>query len=605
MVERRDNEYRPGFKPAVLGKLFGYARPYIRYFIFLFLIMISYAGFDAAMPLLTRAAIDRFAVTDDASGFVWFSIICFIFAIGRGLTVRGMIGVSGIIYTRLGHDIRRDCFNHMQRLSFSFFDKNAVGWMMARLTSDTRELSRTFAWGLADLIDGFGKLILMSVIMFILDPMLALIVLSVVPLLALIVFFYQKITLRLYREVRRANSEVTGAFNEGVTGAKTTKALVREDLANDEFSERTRRLKDISVWAARKSAFYFPAVLLLGTAASALALWAGGSGVVAGEVTYGTLVAFISYAVSFFRPIEDIARRFPQLQNAQAGAERIFTVLETEPEIRDSEEAISRNKNGSLPEFDGAVEFDGVSFAYNTGEQVLQDFSLRVESGETLALVGETGAGKTTIISLLSRFYEPDEGSILVGGLDYRWLPLSWWRRQLGIVLQETHLFSGTIRDNIRYGKLNAGDMEIEEAARAVHAHEFIMECHGGYDFDVGEAGSNLSSGQKQLVALARVVLADPKLLILDEATSSVDTETEAILQKAIDRVMEGRTSLVIAHRLSTIRRADRIVMLGTEGIVEQGSHSELIRRHGEYYRLYSSQFIEEKENSIIQDRLK
>ncbi len=602
MQTRRDQDNRTVAKAAVLRKLLGYARPYARQFLALLLIMLTYAGLDAAMPLLTRAAIDRFAVGDDMRGFGWFALVCFLFALGRGLTVRGMIATSGIIYTGLGHDIRRDCFNHLQKLSFSFFDQRAVGWLMARLTSDTQELSRTFAWGLADLIDGLGKLIMMSIIMFVLDPLLALIVLAVVPPLAIMIVIYQAVTLRLFREVRRANSEVTGAFNEGVSGARTTKTLVREDAALEEFSQRTAHLRDLSIWAARKSALYFPAVLLLGTIGSALALWAGGSGVIADRVTYGTLVAFIAYAVSFFRPLEDIARRFPQLQSAQAGAERIFSVLETEPEIRDcgTDPDAPPTEARPLKNFDGGVEFRNVDFAYSPEEPVLRDFSLRARAGETLALVGETGVGKTTIVSLLCRFYEPDRGAILAQGVDYRSLPLAEWRSQLGIVLQDPHLFSGSIRDNIRYGRLDATDREIEDAARVANAHDFIMECHSGYDFQVGENGAHLSAGQKQLIALARVVLADPKILILDEATSAVDTETEALLQSALDRVLQDRTSFVIAHRLSTIRRADRILLLNAEGLAEQGSHRELIRRRGAYYRLYSSQFIEERETALL-----
>lgn len=599
---RRSDDNRSGLKIAVLRRLAGYARPYAREFLLLFSIMIAYAALDAAMPLLTRSAIDRFGVTGQTQGLVGFAVICLLFALGRGLTVGGMIRTSGKIYTGLGHDIRRDSFGHLQKLSFSFFDSHAVGWLMARLTSDTQELSRTFAWGLADLVDGAGKLVLMSVIMFALDPTLAAVVLLVVPPLALTVIAYQAVTLRLYRGVRRANSEVTGAFNEGVGGARTTKALVRENLVLDEFAQRTAHLRDLSITAARKSAFYFPFVLLLGTVGSGLALWLGGKGILAGDVSYGTLVAFIAYAVSFFTPLQDIARRFPQLQNAQASAERIFSILETAPAVADDRNLPSRSTLPDALRFDGGIEFCNVSFSYTPDETVLCNFSLTVTPGETLALVGETGVGKTTLISLLCRFYEPTGGEIRVNGIDYRRLPLRWWRSQLGIVLQDPHLFSGAIRDNIRYGRLAATDAEIEHAAHIANAHDFIMDCRGGYDFDVGENGANLSTGQKQLLALARVVLTDPRLLILDEATSAVDTETESLIQRGLDDVLRGRTSLVIAHRLSTIRRADRILLLGAEGIVEQGTHHELIRRHGAYYRLYSSQFIEEKESALLRN---
>lgn len=602
-VALQDDDFRPGIDWTVLKKLGAYIPPYRRHFLQLFFVMLAFAGLDATMPLLTKVAIDRFAKAGDTTGILLFSIVCAGYAVGRGLLVRLMILAGGIIHTGISYDIRRDCFKHLQRLSFSYFDTHAVGWLMSRLTSDSIQLARMFAWGLVDLVDGFGRMILMASIMLALDVKLALVVLAVVPALVLIVVRSQVVSLRKFRTVRKANSEMTGAFNEGVQGARTTKTLVREKDSAHHFAGLTAHMQDVSVGAARRAALYFPLVLLFGTLGSGLALWFGGDGIAAGDLSYGTLVAFATYAVSFFAPLQDLAGRFPQLQNAQACAERIFSLLGTTPEIADSAAAGDLERAGSLAGFSGAVVFAGVSFAYNPDEPVLTDFSLEIKPGETVALVGETGAGKTTITSLLCRFYEPTRGSIRLDGRDYRGLPLRWLRQNIGIVLQTPHLFSGSIADNIRYGRLAATDDEIQAAARTVGAHGFIMDCEGGYDFQVGENGANLSTGQRQLVSLARVVLANPGLLILDEATSAVDTETERAIQAAIDQVLVGRTSLVVAHRLSTIRRADQIIFLKDGRILEQGSHRELIARRSAYYDLYTSQFIEQAEAELLKNR--
>jgi ATP-binding cassette subfamily B protein len=477
-----------------------------------------------------------------------------------------------------------------------------VGWLMSRLTADARELGRFFAWGLVDFVDGLGRILIMTVIMLLLDWRLALLVLAVVPLIAVIVGRFQALTLSRFRAVRRAGSELTAAFNEGIMGARTTKTLGREEVSLQEFTVFTRQMRDISVAAARLSAFYFPIVLFVGTVAAAAAVWYGGNGVVAGDISYGVLVAFAAYARSFFEPIQDLARRFPQLQNAQAAAERVFSILETEPEAPSSMSDEAPGVVSELPSFRGEIEFEHVSFAYQQDEPVLADFSLHVNPGETIALVGETGAGKTTIVNLLCRFYEPSAGIIRVDGRDCRQLPLAWLRRNLGIVQQMPHLFSGTVRESIRYGRLDATDAEVEEAARIVLADEFVRALPAGYETRIGEAGESLSSGQKQLLSLARAILANPRLLILDEATSAVDTATEYLIQTAIEKSLSGRTSFIVAHRLSTIRRADRILLIRDGKVVEQGSHHELIRRGQAYFQLYSSQFVEERERRIWAD---
>jgi ATP-binding cassette subfamily B protein len=584
----------------VLKWLAGYIRPYRWLFLRLIATMLVFAFLDATLPLLTRTAIDRFAVPRRTDGLVWFALVCALFAVVRGLAVWCMILTGGKTYTGVSRDLARDCFEHLQGLSFAYFDRHGVGWLMSRLTSDTQLLGRVFAWIAVDLVDATGRVVIMSIIMFTLNWKLALLVLAVVPPMVLIIGRFQLLTLAKFREVRHANAAISGAFNEGIMGARTTKTLVREEASLAEFAQRSETMRTASVSAARTSGLYLPLVLILGSVGSALALWIGGNGVLAGDISYGVLVAFIAYAIAFFEPMKDLANRFPQLQNAQAAAERVHSLLQTQAEIVDTPEALMRQQSQSLPPFQGQVEFDQVCFSYTAKETVLDNFSLKVPMGRTVALVGETGAGKTTIANLICRFYEPTSGTIRIDGMDYRHLPLVWLRSHLGIVQQTPHLFSGTIRENIRYGDLKASDEQVETAARLVNAHSFIATLPEGYEFRVGECGEGLSTGQKQLVSLARVMLANPKLLILDEATSSVDAETERLIQDAIDKVLQNRTSFIIAHRLATIRRADQILLIRNGRVLEQGSHRELIRLRGAYYSLYRSQFVATHEAQLL-----
>jgi len=605
-----DDDVRRGLDVHLLRRLLAYVRPYRALVLRLVFVMLGFALIDSFTPMLTKIAVDNFAVPKRTDGLVWFGVLCLAIAVGRGVANLLMIRIGGRIYTGIAHDVRRDCFDHLQELSFSYFDQRPVGWILARITSDSVLVSRSLSWVTVDLIDGIGKLVLMTALMLWLNVRLAGLVLSVVPVMGLIIWWFQRISLDRYRSVRRANSEITGAFNEGIMGARTVKTLVREDANLAEFQGLTAEMRTVSISAARWSSFYLPLALVLGAVGSGLALWRGGTGVMAGEsVSYGTLVAFIAYAVGFFQPLQDLARRIPEIQNAQAAAERILALLETRPEIEDNEDVKTRfatRGTGAalepLPEFRGEIEFRDVAFRYVEGEPVLVDFNLHVQPGETIALVGETGAGKTTIVNLVSRFYEPTEGTILVDGVDYRTLPVRWLQQHLGIVQQDPHMFTGTIASNIRYGRLDASPEEVRRAATLVSADAFIDSCPEAYDFEVGEGGRNLSTGQKQLIALARVMLADPRLLILDEATSSVDTETEQRIQQAISTVLEGRTSFIIAHRLSTIRAAHRILLIEEGRVVEAGTHADLLKRQGAYARLYRSQFLEERALRVIRD---
>jgi ATP-binding cassette subfamily B protein len=406
-------------------------------------------------------------------------------------------------------------------------------------------------------------------------------------LLFVAAYFKAKIIVE-YRQVRKINSKITGAYNENITGVRVVKALCREEENLREFGMLTDDMYCAGFRAAWLSALFLPAVQIISAAALGAIIWYGGAQVQWGGMTIGGIQAFVSYIAFMMWPIQDLARVYAEMQHALASAERVFSLLDSEPDIADRDGATDP---GTIQ---GDIEFDHVDFYYEADKPVLTDFSLKVKRGETIALVGPTGGGKSTIVNLVCRFYEPKRGTLRIGGRDYTTLSLHAIQSRIGVVLQTPHLFSGTIRDNIRYGRLGATDEEVEQAARLAGAHDFIVKLDNGYAAAVGEGGNLLSVGQKQLVSLARAVLAQPEVFIMDEATSSVDTLTEALIQKGMERLMKGRTSFVIAHRLSTIRRADRILFIEEGRIAEMGTHAELLRARGHYYRLYTSQFRHE-----------
>ncbi len=569
-------------------QILGLAKPYKRYIGFAILGTVAMAGGDAVFPYMTKVAIDRFVVPQTTDGLGWFAATFVLLIIVQSFNVYVFISMAGKVESGITYTIRQKGFEHLHRLSFSFYDKRASGWLLARLTSDVNRLGEIVSWGLIDLMWGGVAMIFYSIVMFSMNWRLALLTICVLPILAIVSVYFQRRILRSYRDVRRINSKITGAFSEGIMGATTTKILSREEENLQEFQSLTQGLKASSVRAAMFSALFLPIVLMLGSIGTSLTFWVGGNGIVAGTISYGVLVAFISYTVQFFDPVREVARIFAELQMAHASAERVMGLLNTELEIQDLP-----SPDQEFPELKGAVKFENVSFSYNPLEPVLVDFNLQVEPGQTIALVGETGSGKSTIVNLACRFYEPTSGRVLIDGVDYRERPLHWLQGNLGYVLQSPHLFSGSIRENIRYGNLKASDSEVEQAAKLVNAHEFIMNLSDGYDTEVGEGGGLLSTGQKQLISFARAILADPKLFVLDEATSSIDTETEVLIQDAIKTVLTGRTSFIIAHRLSTVRSADLILVIREGRVREKGNHHELMAAQGYYYRLYTNQFLE------------
>ncbi|MGC9358525.1 MAG: ABC transporter ATP-binding protein, partial [Anaerolineae bacterium] len=509
-----------------------------------------------------------------------------IMAVVQAITVFGFIYLAGVLGERVQYDIRRKLFNHLQSLSFSYFDKTPVGWIMSRVTSDSQRIAELVTWGLVDITWAISNIVTSLTFMAIINWRLMLVVLVIVPIMIAIAVWFKTRILAQYRHVRKLNSELTGAYNENISGVRVVKALVREEKNLVEFSEKSSDMYRAAYRAAWLSALFLPLVQLIGSLGVGAVIWYGGLQVqTAGAITIGGIQAFLSYLTFMMWPIQDLARVYAEMQQSVASAERVFSLIDAEPDVVDRENALDP---GTLR---GDIAFDDVGFYYEEGKPVLEHFNLYVRQGERIALVGPTGGGKSTIVNLLARFYEPTSGKVTIGGTDYTQLTQRAIQSRIGMVLQTPHLFSGTIRENIRYGRLDATDAEVETAAKVAHAHNFIVELEHGYDEEVGEGGGLLSVGQKQLVSLARAVLADPDLLIMDEATSSVDTLTEAHIQKGMVAVMEGRTSFVIAHRLSTIKKADRILVIEDGKIVEMGNHRELIRLRGHYYDLYTRQF--------------
>ncbi|MEN6339864.1 MAG: ABC transporter ATP-binding protein [Clostridiaceae bacterium] len=591
----------------VWKRLYLYALKHRKNFIVVIVALFLVAGFDIAYPLFTSYAIDHFVVPKTVVGLAPFAILYGVIILLQGFSVITFIRNAGNLEMSISYDIRQDAFTRLQELSFSFYDRTAVGYIMARMVSDVSRLSEMIAWSLVDILWSVLFALGCIVTMFVLSWKLALIALAVLPPLAYVSMKLQKLMLKHQREARKQNSRITGAFNEGIMGAVTTKTLVREQQNADEFSGLTEKLRHASIKSALISASFFPIVMSLGAIGTGLALSFGGAGVLSpetafiGAMTAGTLVAFVTYCTQLFDPIQQLANIIAEMLGSQASAERVITLMNTQPDVVDSPEIIEKYGTIMQPKTEhwepivGDVKFDHVTFQYKNGEKVLDDFCLDVRAGQTIALVGETGAGKSTIVNLLCRFYEPTEGAILVDGADYRQRSQLWLQSSLGYVLQTPHLFSGTIKDNIRFGKPDATDEEVHEAARLVSAEPFILAQEKGYDTEIGESGARLSTGQKQLLSFARVVLKNPRIFVLDEATSSIDTETEQLIQNAITHILNNRTSFIVAHRLSTIRTADRILVIRNGKIEENGTHEQLLQQHGYYYDLYTQQFCEDR----------
>lgn len=612
MQSFQEEDYTKRFDLSLWKKIIRLAKPYHKNLLLTMMYMAICAMMDVVWPRMTGIAMDTFIADGSTKGLGWFAAACLAVTAVQVVSIYKFQIHSGRVETGSVYTIRQLGFKKLQELPFSYYDRMPVGYLMSRLSNDTQRLGDTIGWSILDLCWGAVFLVSCTVQMLLMNWRLTLIILLVLPPLAIISWKFQKGILESYRKVRKHNSQITAGFNEGINGAKTTKTLVREELNIEEFNAVSADMQKASVRAATLSALFLPIVVSIGSFATAYALWQGGSSIVNGVevmgsvMTIGTLQVFVNYTVQFFQPVRDIARIFAELQSSQAAAERVISLLETEPDIVDTPEVEAEfgdnfhPKKENWPKLIGDIDFEDVTFRYKDGEQVLSHFDLHIGHGQTIALVGETGSGKSTIVNLICRFYEPTEGRILIDGADYRTRSQLWLQSNLGYVLQSPHLFSGTVADNIRYGRPDATDEEVAAAARMVGAEPFILKMQDGYQSNVGEGGNRLSTGQKQLISFARAILTNPSIFVLDEATSSVDTETEQLIQNAIQTVLEGRTSFIIAHRLSTIRSADRILVIQNGQIIEDGTHRQLIAKQGYYYQLYTNQFQEEQGLEIL-----
>ena len=551
------------------------------------------SGLDSFFTFLSKQIVDEGIIAGDKTALTRIVILYGALIVVQSIAVFGFIYLAGMLGERVRYDLRKSLFNHLQELSFSYFDRTPVDWVMARVTSDTDRIAELVTWGLLDSTWAVMNILTAMFFMLIINWKLALVVLAVIPILVIVAAQFKKRILGEYRQVRKINSRITGAYNENISGVRVVKALCREDQNLSEFGELSSEMYGASYRAAWLSALFLPVVQFISSVAVGAIVWFGGLQAIQGDMTVGGIMAFVSYVTFMLWPVQELARVYAEMQNAIASAERVFSLTDAVPEVTDRPGATDP---GTVR---GDIEFEGVDFWYEPENPVLTGFDLKVKRGETVALVGPTGGGKSTIVNLVCRFYEPKQGVIRIGGQNYEELTLHAIQSRIGIVLQTPHLFSGTIRENIRYGRLDATDEEIEAAAELAGAHDFIKTVEKGYDEEVGEGGGLLSVGQKQLVSLARAVLAQPEIFIMDEATSSVDTLTEDLIQKGMDALMEDRTSFIIAHRLSTIKRADRILVIEGGQIAEMGSHTELLRAGGHYYRLYTQQFRQRLDRDV------
>lgn len=553
----------------------------------------SVSAMDAVFTYLSKPMIDVGIIGKNLPALYQYLTLYGVLTVVQAFAVFGFIYTVGLLGEKIRYDLRQRMFNHLQNLSLSYYSRTPVGWIMARVTSDSDRVADLVSWGLLDITWATTNILFSLIAMLLINWKLALIVLVMVPVLGYIALEFRRRILKQFREVRKINSKITGSFNENITGVRVVKALVREKENAAEFGELTGTMYQSAYRAAWLSALFLPTVQLISAIGIGAIAWYGGWQAQVGMLTIGAIQAFVSYVTFMMWPIQDMARVFAEMQHSIASAERIFSLIDTKPEIANR---LGAYDPGGLH---GDIEFDHVKFYYQDNVPVLKDFNLRVKRGETIALVGPTGGGKSTIVNLICRFYEPKEGVIRIGGKDYTNYTLEAIQSRIGVVLQTPHLFSGTVRENIRYGRLDATDEEIYAAARLAGADDFITKLDKGYDAAVGEGGNNLSTGQKQLISLTRAILARPEIFIMDEATSSVDTLTEALIQKGMELLMQDCTSFVIAHRLSTIKKADRILVIENGEIVEIGSHSELLRLGGKYFHLYTRQFRDQMEAAL------
>lgn len=590
-----------------INKLLPYLRPYRGIIVSMIILVLAGSIVDIIIPLFQRYALNHFIAMntlDTLGGFIAVYVTALLFQVTANM-ISAYHASKIEMYT--GRDMKRASFDHLQTLAFSYFNQNSVGYIHARVMSDTNRIAGLVSWGLMDGVWNISYIIGAAAVMLAVNLRLALWVLAIVPVTALAAAFFQKKLVTLNRRIREINSQITGGFNEGITGAKTTKTLVIEEKMEQEFGDTASEMKHTSVHAAHYQALFSSMISFSASLALALVLWRGGRITLTGVIEIGTLSVFMSYALGMMEPIQRLVHIFSNLITVQVNVERFTRLMETESDVSDTPEVIEKYGDSFEPKKEnweplhGDVDFEDVTFKYPDGDEyVLEHFNLHVPQGTNVAIVGETGAGKSTLVNLVCRFFEPTSGRVLIDGRDARERSQLWLHSNIGYVLQTPHLFSGTVLENLRYGNPDATMEQIEAAVKSVSADTVIARMDKGYDSDVGEGGDLLSTGEKQLLSFARAILADPRIFVLDEATSSIDTVTEKLIQDATLHLMKGRTSFVIAHRLSTIRQADIILVVHDGKIIEQGTHTELIAKKGAYYSLYTRQFQEEAVRKIL-----
>jgi len=590
-----------------IPKLIPFLKPYKSILLVMVLCGLAGSATDVLIPFFQRYALNHFIELSTLDTLVYF-IILYVLVLLIQLAVNL---VSTYFAARVEHsvsrDLRRVSFNHLQTLSFSYFNQNSVGYIHARVMSDTTRIGELVSWSLMDGVWHLSYIIGVIAVMFSMNVKLALLVCAVIPFTALCIALFQKRLSGLHRQIREINSRITGNFNEGITGAKTVKTLVIEDKMAEHFNVDSLEMKRTAIRTARLNALFGSVITFASSLVLALVLWRGGRLTMENAMLIGTLSVFMSYAIGVMEPIRWAIDAFSSLINVQVNIERFTKLLETKSDVSDTPEVTEiygttfEPKRENWEELHGDIEFCDVTFKYPDGDEyILENFDLSLPRGSSVAIVGETGAGKSTLVNLVCRFFEPTSGKILIDGKDARERSQLWLHSNIGYVLQTPHLFSGTVAENLRYGKPDATDEEIWEALKRVSADDIVKRMDKGLDSEVGEGGDLLSTGEKQLISFARAILADPRILVLDEATASVDTITEGKIQAAIKEITNGRTSLVIAHRLSTIRTSDVILVVNAGKLVERGTHAELMKARGTYYSLYTKQYEEESTKELL-----